>query len=399
MKKIMIIGVGWEQLPLFNKAKKMGYETIVTTTWNKNKINADKIFEVPPRNLEKLERIFLEEKPQAVIADECDYSMYAVAYLTDKYNLPGPGLDTLTITNNKHLQRKLVDDLDVLQPKYKLCWNFQMVEKAASEFNLPVVIKSIDNRGSIGVGIVKKESDIKKAWFNAIKNSHSRMCLVEQFIDGDVITFEGFYDSNKYNFLAVSTKDNYTDSDNVAKKLYYPGNLEGKVERSKLIKKAKEIIDKINLNFGFSHIEFIIEKKSNNIYFLEIANRGGGVHISNRILPNITGIDLNKKLLKLSLGEYVDLNIKRNKYKRKNLMYFIIPTGDNPPNIIKEKYKKELLALYLQENNGEEKIKTSDATDRAGVIILTGSSFKKLEQIGEEIEREIKLIDEEYCWS
>ena len=106
VKKILLIGISWEQLPLLKKAKQLGLKTIVTTSWNRSKIPADKIYNIDSRDLMKIEQIFLEEEPNAVLADECDYSMYAAAYLSDKYKLPGPHLYPLTVTNNKFLQRK-----------------------------------------------------------------------------------------------------------------------------------------------------------------------------------------------------------------------------------------------------------------------------------------------------
>ena len=38
--------------------------------------------------LKTLRSIYKKEKPDYVIADECDYSMYAVAYLSEKYHIP-----------------------------------------------------------------------------------------------------------------------------------------------------------------------------------------------------------------------------------------------------------------------------------------------------------------------
>ena len=92
MKKILMIGIGWEQVPMVKKAKQMGLYVIVTTWWNKKKIPADKVFSIDSRDIDEIEQLFLKEKPDYVIADECDYSMYAVAYLSEKYHIPGPSL-------------------------------------------------------------------------------------------------------------------------------------------------------------------------------------------------------------------------------------------------------------------------------------------------------------------
>lgn len=392
----MIIGVFWEQLPLVNKAKEMGFETVVTTVWDKEKIDANIIYEVDSRNLEKLEEIYLKEKPDAVIADECDYSMYAVAFLTDKYKLPGPNLHPLTVTNNKYLQRKVLGETDVYQPQYELCWNFDCVEKAADKIGYPVILKPIDNRGSIGVLIAENREKLDEAWFNAVSNSHSRMCLVEKVIRGDHIAVDGFLDSNKFFGLCVSTKQKYSESIILDKLLYFPGIVSKKIKKE-AIEISEKVVGAIKINFGYIHAEYIIEKETRNIYLIEIANRGGGVHISNKILPVLTGIDLQEKYIQMAMGKKITLEWDGD-YKNKVIMYFINPQGKKSPEEITEKYKDNILAFWLKDKRILKNIKTQGALGRAGMVILCGKNFEELEEIGRNVENEIGLINYEYYW-
>ena len=207
MQKIIIIGVGWEQIPLIKKAKTRGLYVIATTWWDKTRIPADKVYEVDSRDLDQLEKIMILEKPDYILADECDYSMYAVAYLAEKFHLNGPKLKTQTITNNKFLQREYVSKTEVLQPQYKLCWDVEMAKKFAENIGYPVIVKPLDNRGSIGISRISKEEEWNDAWMLAVSHSHSRMCIVEKCINGVVITADGFCDSEKYEFVAASNKE------------------------------------------------------------------------------------------------------------------------------------------------------------------------------------------------
>lgn len=397
MRKIMIVGLGWEQLPLLDKAKEMGLKTVVTTWWRKDRIAADSVYEVDSRNLTRIEEIFLEEKPDAIIADECDYSMYATAYLTDKYSLPGPGLKALTATNNKFLQRDLAGKAGILQPEFRLCWNCDMALETAKDIGYPVIIKPTDNRGTIGISTANNPQELKDAWYLAVANSHSRMCVVEKFIVGDTITCEGFCDSEKFNFLAVSTKESYPQTPNVAKVLYYPGKIEDKHFIEYLEVQSNKIVQAMEIRYGFVHIEFLIEKNTNRPFFVEVANRGGGVHISNKILPEITGIDLVRNLIDMSLGKEVVLSWHRG-YKSKVLMYFLNPIGSNTPDKIKEKYKNTMLALFTKPSKETNNVIKQGAAGRAGVAIIKGQNFSDIINIGKTIEAEIGFTSEEYYW-
>lgn len=397
MKKIMIIGVGWEQLPLVDTAKKMGCYVIATTQWVKSQINADVIYEIDSRNIEALEQIYIKELPNAIIADECDYSMYAVAYLTEKYHLPGPNLKALTITNNKYLQRKVLDDnkvKSIKQPKYSLCWNYIQALEVAREIGFPIIIKPIDNRGSIGVERINNEYELKSGWFNAVINAHSRTCIIEKYIEGDTITAEGFYDSCKFNFITVSSKDTYKENKNVAKVLYYPGKLNyDQINDIKIY--VEDIVKAYGINFGFTHFEFLIEDTTKDIYFIEAANRGGGVYISNKILKEITDIDFAKYLLLMSMGEKVllnNINLKQNA-----IMYFFEPLGYiEPYQILND--NKNIIAMHINSSNLKTLNKKQDARARTAVVILSGKDIDMLLIQAKKIEKEMCIINEEFVY-
>lgn len=396
MKKIMLIGIGWEQIPLLEKAKKMGLKTIVTTMWNKEKLDADTIYQVDSRDLSMLEEIFLAERPDAVLSDECDYSMYAVAYLTEKYNLPGPSLYSLTVTNNKFLQRELIAETTIEQPKYRLCWNIEMALLASRDIGFPVVIKPLDNRGSIGVFTAKNSKELEVYWYLSVANSHSRMCIVEECVEGNVITFEAFYDSEKLNFLSIATKDNYPETKNVAKALYYPGKVSSSLLK-KITDAGEKIVSSMRINYGFVHIEFMIDNINDRVYFIEAANRGGGVHISNIILPEITGIDLVKNNIEMALG--IDVRILWNKeYNNKVVMYFLNPKGDCKSEVIIKNNEENLLAMYLRESASCADVSKNGALGRLGMVIVRGDEFENIIEDCLQLEHKISTNLEEHFW-
>lgn len=383
-EKLLIIGAGWEQLPLVHKAKERGLYTIVTTTWNKERIPADKIFEADSRDLELLERIVEQEQPHYITADECDYSMYAVAYLAEKYRLPGPSLAVQTITNNKFLQRKYVGSSCVLQPDYELCWNLEMAKAAAERIGYPVMVKPVDNRGSIGVSKVQRSAELGRAWLAGIANSHSRMCLVEKCVIGQVITADGFCDSRGYEFVAPSNKEMYPENPNLAKVVYYPGSFPQQMFQQ-IKEHAEAVASAIGIKFGFVHLEFIIEETTERIYFVEGANRGGGVYTSNLVMQHITGIDYCNALLDLAMGKPVNARCHQ-KYISKSIIYFLDFKGKRPIGEYLPQMEEECRALFTNRRRECADVQKEAAIGRHGVAILSGSSFENLLKIGRKLE-------------
>jgi len=391
--KIMIIGVGWEQLPLVKAADKMNLEIIICSTWKKISHGYGKVYDVDSRNLAELEHIFLLEKPDAVISDECDYSMYAVSYLCQKYNLPGPGLKPLTITNNKYLQRSMLNGV-APQPDFRLVWDLDETISEASSLGYPVVIKPVDNRGSIGISRVNNENEIKAAFYKAIENSHSRMCIVEKFVSGETVTLEAFCDTHKYHGLVISTKENYPSCENVAKVVSYPGNLDIRLKK-RLFDLAERIAGELDLHYGFCHFEFIINRETGEIWFVEVANRGGGVHISNIILKELFSFDFSKALIDLSFG--VDVKFIPQKTNSAVLLYFLSPTGGVSFNEL-IKTDDDILFSYLKKQTDNYSVKEAGALGRKGAIIRRGSSFEEIYEKCLEFEAMLALENDEVLW-
>lgn len=393
-EKILIIGVGWEQLPLVYKAKERGLYTIVTTTWEQESIPADKIIGADSRDLELLERIVEQEQPQYITADECDYSMYAVAYLGEKYRLPGPSLAVQTITNNKFLQRRYVSRSRVLQPEYELCWNLELAKVAAETMGYPVMVKPVDNRGSIGVSKVQCSAELKEAWLVGVSHSHSRLCMVEKYIPGQVITADGFCDSRGYEFIAPSKKEMYAENPNLAKTVYYPGSFSQQLFQQ-IKENAEAVVSAIGMNFGFVHLEFIIEEGTECLYFVEGANRGGGVYTSNLVLQQITGIDYGNALLDLAMGKPVEARCHQQ-YLSKAIIYFLDFKGTVPIREYLPQMEKACRALFTNRRRRHADVKQEAAIGRHGVVILSGDSFETLQKIGKKLEQ-VYRQDEKEC--
>lgn len=395
MKKIFIVGANWEQEPLLKKAKEMGLYIIATNPYLKAEgfKYSDENYIVDPRDLQKLDRVFQRTKPDAVIADACDYSMFAVAYLTNKYNLPGPKMDSLIVTNNKYLERKFAEKGKIPQPKFRLCMTFNEVIKAVDELGLPVMLKPIDNRGAIGVKKVEVKKDLESVFFSTLSHSHARQLLVEEFIDGMIqINIEGVYLDKFYN-LTFSDKKKYPGVC-VDLHLQYPGKL-----AKELIKKIyslnKKLVETIGIDYGLTHTEFII--KDNQPYLLEIHNRGAGINVSNKIVPAVTGIDTSDILIRSSLGEKASL--KKYPKKRRHVILHFFDFGKGKvskiENIKRVKKMNNVLTLWINFQVGDYLKRIETGPSRHGCVIVTGKSLKKCQSLIKTVENKIKIEFEE----
>jgi len=209
--------------------------------------------------------------------------------------------------------------------------------------------------------------------------------IVEEFVPGNVVTVEGLYADRFYN-LSFSTKKMHPKYPDNAMHLQYPGNLPDFVVR-KLYFLNSNLIKEIGINFGFTHSEFIIN--NDKVYFLEIANRGGGVHISNKIIPAIMGIDTYNIFIRGAFGENVSLNnFNQSKRSRYSFLHFF-DFGNGKVIEIKnfEKLKniKGILTVRINFKVGDYLGNVKTALNRPGFIIVVGNTMNECNSILKEV--------------
>jgi len=384
-KKIIVINLGWEQEPLLDKISEDGYE-IYGIHYTEDYYKVPKYKDVLITSLRDLIKIlkYAEKiKPDAVISDQCDYSYFAQSIIAERLNLSGPRIKEAQIATNKYLQRVKAKEEGINVPEFRLCTSIDNVYEFIREFGLPVITKPVDNRGSFGVNKIKNESDIDHAFYDAVVNSHSRVILVERFIEGMHVTVDGYvFKKQGATSLGVATKKKFDDKGGIIdSEIIYPGDLSSKLYKECMLF-AEEVAKVCGFDFGFTHGEFIVTEDE-EIYLTEVANRGGGVYTSEVILPNFTGMDIVKIYLNDVLGEPLEVDLEKLSQKPTIMKFFSFANLKNGivknikgidrlqqnPNVLK-------LKLMLRKGNHIKQIKSGP--DRHGTIIVTSRKKEEL---------------------
>ena len=106
--RLMVIGAGWEQVPLITKAKELGCYVLATAP-SKGAEGfefADEHAIVDPRDVSKVMSLAKRFMPSGITADQCDYSHYAAAYVSTLLGLNNDGLNAAQYTTNKGWMRE-----------------------------------------------------------------------------------------------------------------------------------------------------------------------------------------------------------------------------------------------------------------------------------------------------
>lgn len=301
-KKILVIGAGWEQFELFKEIKAQGYSIVATHPQSSAEsfALADSVYVKDSRDVRAHIRIAETHKIDAVVTDNCDYSLYTASVVASKLGLPFTSVKSALYSNDKYAQRKACVSSGVLQPEFYCVRTPEESLSAAERIGYPVVIKPVDSRGTFGVTVVYDKDDLAEAYYDAICHSPSLTLICEKYIDGELVTVDGFCFSNGHQSLTVASREFAQGKKPVTKSVSYPSRHDDEMQ-TRLLDSHQRVVKALDYDFGHTHGEYFVTKNK-EIYLVECANRGAGVFTSSTINPLITEINLNEILVSQSLG-------------------------------------------------------------------------------------------------
>lgn len=307
MKKILIIGAGFLQSFVIQKAKAMGYYTI-TIDKNPNSIGfqfADEYEVIDITDYEESLKYALLKNVDGVMTAATDYGVITAAYIAKHMNLPGLKLDVAKLVKDKYSVRKTFyeNKVDDLSQFYEIS-SISDIDKITPMLKFPVIVKPSDGSGSKGIRRVDTVLEFKEACNLALKSSLNGTVLVEDFIDGTEYGVESFVYKGKIYVLSVMGKY-MTEPPNYAELGHFiPSGLSIEDKVKDIVTRA---ISVLGINFGAVNMDVLVTQ-DNRICIIDVGARMGGNLIGSHIIPIGTGINYLENLIRASVNE--DINLK-----------------------------------------------------------------------------------------
>ena len=393
MKKVLIIGAGFLQDFVIQKAKKIGYETLAVDG-NPLAIgfsSADKYKVIDITNKEKCLEYAVEEKIDGVLTAATDYGVLTAAYIAEKMNIPGIPYYVAQLIKNKYLVRKCLyeNSVDDTEKCYEIK-SKESIEEIKNELPYPVIVKPCDGSGSRGTSRVDDAKDLEKACIYAMESSLTHKAEIEPFIFGKEYGAESIVVDGEVHVLSIMKKW-------MTEPPYYaelghaiPSDLSTEIE-DKAKSCVKKAIKSLGITFGSVNMDMIITSEG-KVHIIDIGARMGGNMIGPCIIPYGTGIDYMGIMIKNAVGDKVEWDINSHEAVASKLLAFKGGVIKKLPNFSKltESYGVE---IYHHMSVGDKVNEYHTNLDGCGYIISKGKTVKEAEEIAkkvlEEIEKEI----------
>ena len=303
-KRIMVIAGGKYQVPLVKKAKELGHFVVCCNLYPDSDAfryaDAHEVADV--LDFQKNYELACQYRPDAIVTDQNEISVRTVARLCEQLGLPGIGTDKAELFTNKYMMRSFCQEHGFPGIDFQLCGTAEEALAFLRKYG-EAVIKPLDSSSSKGVCHVTSEEELLRLFDETKGYSSGKDCvLIEQFLSGIEFTVDGIKCSDRHLTLAISEKKHYRNFPMVASELYFTNESE-RFPYERLREQNNRMVEAMGLPFGLTHAEYIWH--DGDFYLVEIGARGGGINISAKIVPIMSGVDNYRNFLSMALGETV----------------------------------------------------------------------------------------------
>ncbi len=311
LKKLAIIGASYLQLPLVEKAKKMGIETHCFA-WSEGalcKEIADYFYPISILEKDDILQKCIENNIDGITTIATDMAVPTICYVAEKMNLVSNSFISSLASTNKSEMRNAFKKGNCSIPKFTEVNNIDVNTK---DFKFPLIVKPVDRSGSRGVTKVLFENQLPEAIQYAINESFSKKAIIEEYIDGDEVSVETISYDGEHTILAITDKVTTGPPHFVELAHHQPSNLSNEIQET-LKTETIKCLDALDINFGAGHSEFKITPNG-EVFIIEVGARMGGDFIGSHLVELSTGYDFLEGVINIALGKYEKPILKTNNF-------------------------------------------------------------------------------------
>ena len=312
-KKVIVLGSGpirigqgvefdYSTVHAVQTLQRAGYEAIIINnnpeTVSTDYTCSDKLY-FEPLCVEDVMNIIVMEKPEGVIATLGGQTAVNLAEPLHErgVRLIGTDCDAIERAENRDAFEKLLEDLEIPQPKGQAVTSVEEGVRAAREIGYPVLVRPSFVLGGRAMQIVGKEEEMHEYLRNAVEIDEDKPVLVDKYIRGREVEIDAICDGETVfvpGIMELVERTGVHSGDSIS--VYPPRSLPKEVKKT-ILTYARKLGMGIGIR-GLFNIQFIVDEK-NDVYIIEVNPR------SSRTVPFLskaTGYSLADMATLVSLG-------------------------------------------------------------------------------------------------
>ena len=286
-KKIIVLGAGpirigqgvefdYSTVHAVQTIKRAGYEAIIINnnpeTVSTDYTTADKLY-FEPLTIEDVMAIIDFEKPEGVIATLGGQTAINLAEpLRDRgVRLIGTDCEAIDRAENRDRFEKVLEELDIPQPKGAAVINIEDGVRVANEIGYPVLVRPSFVLGGRAMQIVSGEDEIRHYLKTAVEVDEDKPVLVDKYIQGKEVEVDAICDGRDVfvpGIMELVERTGVHSGDSIS---VYPTFSISDSVKGKILGYAKKLGIGIGI-IGLYNIQFIVDE-NDDVYIIEVNPR------------------------------------------------------------------------------------------------------------------------------
>ncbi len=286
-KKIVVLGAGpirigqgvefdYSTVHAVSTIKRSGYEAIIINnnpeTVSTDYTTADKLY-FEPLTPEDVMNIIEFEKPEGVIATLGGQTAINLAepLMARGAKLIGTDCDAIERAENRDSFEKILEELNIPQPKGKAVTRIEDGIKAAAEIGYPVLVRPSFVLGGRAMQIVANEDQLRHYLKTAVEIDEDKPVLVDKYIQGKETEVDAICDGIDVfvpGIMELVERTGVHSGDSIS--VYPSFSISDKVKGT-ILQYAKKLGLGLGI-VGLYNIQFIVDKDE-NVYIIEVNPR------------------------------------------------------------------------------------------------------------------------------
>lgn len=395
MKKLMILGASYSQLPLYEAAKRMGVSTVAVSTpgdWPGFDAADEKAYtdiSDPAAVLEAAEKHQIDG-----IATCClDAGVRAIGYVCEKMGLKGMTAEAAAVSGNKFRMKEAFMAGGVRCAKHICIRGKAELEEALERMDFPLVVKAVDLMGSRGIYRCDTPEEVFVNYDKTMEESGQDYCLLEEYIEGQLLGCEAMMWNGELLYCLPDNTETWESHvpTPVGHSVPYrkQESLGAEVERQVRLAIKATGIDNCPVNCD------LIEKDG-KIYVIEITGRAGGT-----CLPEMVGlyygINYYETIVRAALDMEPEKMFTGAAPFTPNLSHTLTSHRAGVVRAVRNDNRpaEDIVDLSFNISPGDSVRRYENGRDRLGQVILKGKDLESCEKRLDEILSKISIEFEE----
>jgi carbamoylphosphate synthase large subunit len=277
MKRVLLLGGSYSDIPLIKEAKRRGMY-VITSGNNPKDLGhqySDEQHFVDFSNKEKALELAKKLSIDYIIPSAHDLSMVTSSYISEQMGLHT--LDSYNATlllHHKDKFKKFVNENNLMSSKSVSFSDLNQALSYQCNLKFPVIVKPIDMGGGKGITKVCDNKDLAEAIQYAFTVSIAKKIIIEEFVEGTLHSCSTFIKNSKVVFI-------YCDNEHSSNNPYGVSTSTSPMKDKNLVEKrlreqTEKLVSLLHLQDGLLHMQFLYDKKSDNLNIIEYTRRMPG---------------------------------------------------------------------------------------------------------------------------